>query len=124
MLLFTGCQTCPMFESVELVSRPNWKLRIVCGIAVLTLLGGLIWILRMTQMPLTSYQGPLPPLTQEQSRLRDLLSSDVKYLSATIGERSMDRVGSPGVHANRIVVACNLGGRTKRAIYLDVCTAG
>src|SRR5580765_5908495 len=84
----------PMFESVELVSRPNWKLRIICSIGVLSLLGGLLWLLRMTQMPLKSYRGPLPPLTQEQSQLRDLLSSDVKYLSETIGERSIDRLGS------------------------------
>lgn len=48
----------------------------------------------MTQMPLKSYVGPLSPLTTEQSEIRDRLSSDVNYLSTTIGGRSMDRAES------------------------------
>jgi hypothetical protein len=83
-----------MFESVDLASRPNWKLRTACGAVVLVLLAALIWLLRMTQMPLVSYIGPLPPLSREQSDLRDRLSADVRYLSVTVGERSMERAGS------------------------------
>ena len=45
-------------------------------------------------MPLTSYGGPLPPLSQEQSQLAERLSAHVKYLSVTIGERSIPRAGS------------------------------
>jgi hypothetical protein len=37
---------------------------------------------------------PLSPLTAEQSEIRDRLSSDVNYLSITIGDRSMERAGS------------------------------
>lgn len=47
-------------------------------------------------MPLRSYKGPLPPLSPEESVLADHLSIDVKYLSSTIGERSIARPGSLG----------------------------
>jgi len=83
-----------MFESVELASRPNWKLRIASAAIAFTLVAGFVWFLRMTQMPLQSYAGPLPPLSQEQSDLRDRLSVHVGKLSVTIGERSMHRAGS------------------------------
>jgi|tagenome__1003787_1003787.scaffolds.fasta_scaffold20951905_1 hypothetical protein len=83
-----------MFESVDLASRPNWKLRVTCATTVLVLVAVLVWLLRMTQMPLRSYVGPLSPLTAEQSEIRDRLSSDVNYLSVTVGERSMERTGS------------------------------
>ena len=83
-----------MFESVEFASRPNWKLRIASAAIALALVAGFIWFLRMTQMPLRSYAGPLPPLSQEQLELRDRLSAHVRNLSVTIGERSMRRVGS------------------------------
>jgi Peptidase family M28 len=83
-----------MFESVDLASRPNWTLRVSCATIVLVLAVVLVWLLRMTQMPLRSYVGPLPPLTAEQSQIRDRLSADVKYLSVTVGDRSMERAGS------------------------------
>ncbi len=83
----------PMFESVDLASRPNWKLRITCATIVLALVAVLAWLLRMTQMPLRSYIGPLSPLTAEQSEIRDRLSSDVNYLSVTVGDRSMEQEG-------------------------------
>jgi hypothetical protein len=94
VLLLPVANTCPMFESVELASRPNWKLRFACAVVVVALVGGILWLLRMTQMPLRSFEGALPPLTRGQSELRDRLSSDVKYLSVTIGERCMERAGS------------------------------
>ena len=53
-----------------------------------------IWLVRMTQMPLRSYKGSLSPLTAGESEIRDRLSSHVKYLSVTIGERSIERTGS------------------------------
>lgn len=83
-----------MFESVDLASRPNWKLRTAFAAGALALVAGLVWFLWMTQMPLASYSGPLPPLSNEQSELRDRLSAEVKYLSVTIGERSIHRAGS------------------------------
>jgi len=41
----------------------------------LALIAGAIWLLRMTEMPLKSYGGPLPPLTSQQSEQHDHLSS-------------------------------------------------
>jgi hypothetical protein len=82
-----------MFESID-AQGPNWKLRFVCAALALALVAGLGWLLRMTQMPLRSYKGPLPQLSPEQSGLADRLSADVNYLSAAIGERSVPRTGS------------------------------
>ncbi len=83
-----------MFEAVGGPSRPNWKLRIVVVAIVLSIVWGIIWLLRITQMPLVSYKGPLPQLSSEQSELAIRLAAHVKFLSATIGERSITRVGS------------------------------
>src|SRR5215469_4078297 len=83
-----------MFESLDLVSRPNWKLLMAFAVIALALIAGAIRLFRMTGMPLKSYQFPLLPLNAEESDLRDHLSSDVRYLSVSIGERSVERVGS------------------------------
>jgi len=83
-----------MFESIGAPQGPNWKLRLVCVPLVLALVVGLGWLLRITQMPLRSYNGPLPQLLPEQSELANRLSADVHYLSAAIGERSIPQAGS------------------------------
>lgn len=83
-----------MFESVDLSSRPNWKLRIVLAVLAAGLVAGVFSIVRMTHMPLRSYAGPLPVLSHEQADLRDRLAADVKYLSEAIGERNLQRPGS------------------------------
>jgi Zn-dependent M28 family amino/carboxypeptidase len=83
-----------MFDSLGDRNRPNWKLRAVLAALVLAMVWGCIWLLRVTQMPLKSYMGPLPPISLEQSDLAERLSAHVKYLSATIGDRSMPRAGS------------------------------
>jgi hypothetical protein len=83
-----------MFESISGPVRPNWKLRIVGTVLAVTFISVSVWVLRMTQMPLQSYRGPLPPLSHEQSELADRLSADVTFLSDTIGERSIQRAGS------------------------------
>ena len=83
-----------MFESVDHASRPNWKLRMTFVAIAVTLAAAFVWLVRMTQMPLKSYVGPLPPLTAGESEIRDRLRSHVKYLSVTIGERSMEQAGS------------------------------
>jgi Peptidase family M28 len=83
-----------MFESISGPKGPNWKLRFVWALLALTLLSGVVWLLQMTHMPLRSYKGPLPPLSHEESELAERLSADVRYLSATIGERCIQRAGS------------------------------
>ena len=51
----------------------------------------------MTRMPGKSYAGPLLPLTQQESALRDGLRRDVEELAGEIGERHVwapDRLGA------------------------------
>ena len=83
-----------MFESIDSRKNPNWKLRAGCGVLVLALAWGFASLLRMTQMPLQSYRGSLPALSREESDFAERLSTDVKYLSISIGERSIPRAGS------------------------------
>jgi Zn-dependent M28 family amino/carboxypeptidase len=45
-------------------------------------------------MPLKSYSGQLPPLTNEQLETVSHLSQHVKYLSETIGERNLSKPGT------------------------------
>jgi hypothetical protein len=83
-----------MFESIAGPDRSHWKLWLACAAVILVLASGLAWLLRMTQMPLRSYRGTLPALSHEQAELAERLSADVKYLSVTVGERNLQRVGS------------------------------
>jgi hypothetical protein len=101
-----------MFESIAGPVRPNWKLRLACAAVILTLVSGMVWLLRMTQMPLRSYRGTLPALSGQQAELADRLSADVKYLSVSIGERSIQRTGSLKVTAEF------LGDNLRRAGYV------
>jgi hypothetical protein len=45
----------------------------------------------MTPMPGKSYQGPLPPLTPAEEKLRDELKRDIRTLCTDIGERNLVR---------------------------------
>lgn len=83
-----------MFESPSDRSSPNWTLRLAFAALAIAVLAGLVWILRMTQMPLKSYSQPLPPMSSAESELKGRLSTEVKYLSETIGERNVWRAGS------------------------------
>ena len=74
MVVWPASNSCPMFESIGGPKGPNWKLRLVCAVVVLALVTVLVWLLRITQMPLHSFKGPLPPLSREQSDLADRLS--------------------------------------------------
>jgi len=91
-----------MFESVSNRTGPNWTFRLVAAALVIALVAGLIWVLRMTQMPLRSYSRPLPPLSTAQSELQNRLSTEVKYLSETIGERNVWRTQSLQVAVNHL----------------------
>jgi Zn-dependent M28 family amino/carboxypeptidase len=85
-----------MFETISTPGRPNWMLRIACAAVIVALGAGAVSLWRMTQMPLRSYKGRLPALSQEQSDLASRLSQHVKYLSVTVGERNIYRAGSLG----------------------------
>ena len=83
-----------MFESISAPTRPNWILRIVCVLVIVALAAVFIWLWRMTQMPLRSHKGALPPLSTAQSELAGRLSDDVRHLSAAIRERNLAHEGS------------------------------
>src|SRR5438552_15620318 len=83
-----------MFEQVSASGVRNWRLWLVLAALAIALLASLNWALRMTRMPLKSYVGQLPPLTSEQLEIADHLSQHVKYLSGTIGERNLSRIGT------------------------------
>jgi Zn-dependent M28 family amino/carboxypeptidase len=83
-----------MFESISAPTEPNWKQRIVLATMAAALAAGFVALWRMTQMPLRSYAGSPPRLSAAQLELASHLSDDVKYLSVTIGERNVHRVGS------------------------------
>jgi Zn-dependent M28 family amino/carboxypeptidase len=83
-----------MFESISYRGGANWKLRLAAAVLTIALVAGLTWTLRMTWMPLNSYSRPLPPLSGAEAKIESRLSTEVKYLSETIGERNVWRVGS------------------------------
>jgi Zn-dependent M28 family amino/carboxypeptidase len=83
-----------MFEQVSESAGRSWKLWLVLAVLAFALLASLIWVLRMTRMPLKSYSGQLPPLTNEQLESASHLSQHVKYLSETIGERNLSKAGT------------------------------
>jgi hypothetical protein len=89
-----------MFEQASASASRNWKMWIVLAVLAVALLASLIWVLRMTRMPLRSYTATLPPLTSEQLETANRLSRDVKYLSETIGERNLSRAGTLEAAAN------------------------
>lgn len=45
----------------------------------------------MTKMPGTSFTGPLPPLTERETKIRDLLKHELNALCVQIGERNTAR---------------------------------
>jgi Zn-dependent M28 family amino/carboxypeptidase len=80
-----------MFESASRPARPKWIWLLTCAVVGLALVAGLLWILRVTRMPLKSFRGPLPALSLAQSELAGRLAAHVKILSGTIGERSVSK---------------------------------
>jgi Zn-dependent M28 family amino/carboxypeptidase len=83
-----------MFESINPPTRPNWMLRITLVAVAVALGAGFVSLWQITQMPLTSYKGPAPPLSDEQRDLASRLSEHVTHLATTIGERNIHREGS------------------------------
>ena len=83
-----------MFESIGAPSGPNWKLRIASAIVIIVLTAAVLSLWRMTQMPLKSYRGVLPPLSAAQLESSGRVAEHVRYLSTTIGDRNTLRSGS------------------------------
>lgn len=55
---------------------------------ILVFILGWVWFV-MLRMPGKSYKGPMPPLTDEQRLLRELLRRDVYKLAGEIGDRNV-----------------------------------
>lgn len=55
----------------------------------LLIIGGLIASMLMFRMPGTSYDGPVPTLSEPQQTVRERLEADVVHLAETIGERNV-----------------------------------
>jgi hypothetical protein len=83
-----------MFESISAPKRPNWILRIAVVAVMVALGAGFVWVWRMTQMPLRSYHGTLPPLSTAQSELAGRLSEHVRHLATAIRERNLQHEAS------------------------------
>ena len=62
------------------------RLAVLTGFIVITVIWGYFTMIRM---PAKSYHGPLPPLTEAQSALKDELRADVQTLAGKIGERNI-----------------------------------
>jgi Zn-dependent M28 family amino/carboxypeptidase len=80
-----------MFESVGRSAGPKWIWLLTGIVIALALVAGLLWIMRVTWMPLRSFRGPLPALSHAQSELASRLATHVNVLSATIGERNVSK---------------------------------
>jgi hypothetical protein len=83
-----------MFESFNAPLAPNWKLRLAAAALGFAIIAGSVGLLRMTQMPLRSYAGMIPPLSPRQSELAVRLREDVTDIAVTIGERNASQPGS------------------------------
>src|SRR5438093_1412864 len=84
-------------------------------LAVLFLvLGGLIlWFWwTMIRMPGTSYRGPLPPLSDEQTTLRNELRWHVENLAREIGERNVFKSAQLTAAADYIETVLASAGHT------------
>lgn len=66
---------------------PAARKRLAALALLLVALGFVCWHL-MIRMPLESYRGPLPPLTADETALRDTLRRDVQVLAGDIGNRN------------------------------------
>src|SRR5262252_1719793 len=83
-----------MFEQVADSAGLNWKLWLLLATILVALLATLVWILRMTHMPLKSFKGQFAPLSAEETETSQRLSQHVQYLSKTVGERNLSRPGT------------------------------
>lgn len=72
---------------MRLFTRPALK-RLAILFAALAVIVACCW-LTMMRMPLKSFRGNLPPLTEKQTILRDELRSHVEKLAGEIGERNL-----------------------------------
>src|SRR5215469_9726505 len=83
-----------MFEQVGESAGLNWKFWLVLAAVLVALLATVVWILRMTHMPLKSFKGQFAPLSAEETETSRRLSQHVQYISETVGERNLSKPGT------------------------------
>jgi hypothetical protein len=72
---------------MKLVTRSAVKRLVVLFLVLFVLVAWCWW--SMMRMPLTSFRGPLPPLSLQQTTLRDELRRHIEKLGGEIGERNV-----------------------------------
>jgi Zn-dependent M28 family amino/carboxypeptidase len=111
--LFDGSASLYPFARMKLITRFALK-----RLAFLfLLLGVIVWCFwwTMIRMPGKSFRGPLPPLTAEQTALRDELRRHVLKLAGEIGERNVYLPKELAAAADYIEAALtNAGHRVSR----------
>jgi hypothetical protein len=70
----------------------RWALARLAGLLVASVIGLLVLGWWMFSLPGTSYEGPLPPLDDDQRSTAQRLEQDVTMLAGTIGERTFSRI--------------------------------
>ena len=83
-----------MFESIGQPKRSRWKPRLILALTVFAFTSLLVWVVRMTHMPLRSFAGSLLPFSNEEGEIGDRLASHTKYLSEVVGVRNIAKPGS------------------------------
>lgn len=72
----------------------------------------------MIKMPNNTYTGSLPPLTDEELRIRDTIRQDVEWLAGEIGERNVQRYANLCAAADFIQLSFEQAGyEVKRQSY-------
>ena len=99
-----------MFEQVGESVGLNWKLWLVLATILVALLATLVWVLRMTHMPLKSFEGQFAPLSAEETETSQRLSKHVQYISKTVGERNLSRPGTLEATADYIKMSLEQAG--------------
>jgi len=75
---------------VAIVPRTRWgRIRMIVLVSILPVLFLVIWFFTV-RMPGPAFNGPLPPLTANQVRMRANLEQHVRFLSHSIGVRSAE----------------------------------
>jgi Peptidase family M28 len=78
-----------MLEPILDSRRVNWTLRLVVAGAFFLFVLAVAWIWQMVEMPLRSYSGTLPPMSQDESKLASRLAEHIQYLSTKLGEKNL-----------------------------------
>jgi len=72
----------------------------------------------MIRMPYKTYSAPIPPLTNEQSKIRDAIRHDIERLAGEIGERNIEQYANLCAAADYIESSFEQAGyEVKRQSY-------